>query len=111
MTCESPAAMPQSYLRSRRTALRPCESSLAIGPDCRIINPNVHSGVCQREGQPRFPHPALDEQINRDFIQSEIEGGVYLEQLPQGTELEIRTENRSYRILCCGGHHVLISGH
>ncbi len=65
----------------------------------------------QGEGIPRFPHAALDDRINRDFIRSEIEGGVYLERLPRGTELEIRTENRSYRIRCCGEKQVLISGH
>jgi hypothetical protein len=65
----------------------------------------------QKNGPPRFPHCALDDGINRDFIRSEIEGGVYLESLPPGTELEIRTENRSYRILCCGGGKVWISGH
>ncbi len=58
-----------------------------------------------------FPHPCLDDRINRNFICSEIEGGVYLEDLPEGTELEIQTENRSYRLLCCGQGQVLISGH
>jgi hypothetical protein len=71
----------------------------------------VYERGCIGGGPPRFPHPCLDDQINRDFIRSEIEGGVYLEDLPDGTELEIRTENRCYRLLYCGQGQVLISGH
>jgi hypothetical protein len=71
----------------------------------------VQNRDCEEDGVRRFPHPALDEEINRNFIRSEIEGGVYLERLPPGTELEVRTENRSYRIRYCGDGRVLISGH
>jgi len=58
------------------------------------------------------PHSGLSEQINHNIIQSEIEGGVYLESLPEGTVLEMQTKNHQYRILNQGrGGHVLISGH
>lgn len=78
---------------------------------CRILVPDVQDRDRQDTRTFCFPHPALDARINRDFIRSEIEGGVYLENLPPGTELEVRTENRSYRIRCCGDGKVLISGH
>ena len=37
--------------------------------------------------------------IKRGIIQSEVEGGVDLEELPAGARLEVRTENRSYQIV------------
>jgi hypothetical protein len=57
------------------------------------------------------PHPGLSEQINRNIIQSEIEGGVHLDALAAGEELEVTTQNRRYRIVNRGGGQVLISGH
>ncbi len=57
------------------------------------------------------PHPGLSDEINRNIIQSEIEGGVYLESLPEGAVLEMQTKNHQYRILNEGRGHVLISGH
>ena len=57
------------------------------------------------------PHPGLSKEINRNIIQSEIEGGVYLNALPEGATLELQTQNRRYRILNHGQGQVLISGH
>ena len=57
------------------------------------------------------PHPNLDDRINHNIIQSEIEGGVFLRDLDHGTELEVQTENRFYRIVYCGGGQGFISGH
>ena len=64
-------------------------------------------------GEPNLfvPHPGLSEQINHNIIQSEIEGGVYWDSLPEGAALELQTENRQYRILNRGRCKVLISGH
>jgi hypothetical protein len=58
-----------------------------------------------------FPHPYFDDAINRDIIRSEIEGGVLLDHLPEGAELEVETENRCYHLRICGGGEALISGH
>jgi len=44
-------------------------------------------------------HPNLSEQINRNIAQSEIEGGVYLRDLPADRVLEVKTQNRSYFLL------------
>jgi hypothetical protein len=57
------------------------------------------------------PHPGLSDQINRNIIQSEIEGGVYLNRLPHGAELEVETQNRRYTIVNRGDGSVFISGH
>ena len=64
-------------------------------------------------GQPDLfsAHPGLSDEINHNIIQSEIEGGVFLDHLPLGTELDLETENRHYRILNRGQGYVSISGH
>ncbi len=41
-----------------------------------------------------LPHPGLDDEINRNIRQSEIEGGVFLEDLLAGAVLE-NTATRS----------------
>ena len=63
--------------------------------------------------QPRlFPiHANLSDAVNRNIVQSEIEGGVHLRDLPPGTVLEVRTQNRDYTILYKGWDEALISGH
>jgi hypothetical protein len=49
--------------------------------------------------------------VNRRIVQSEIEGGVNLRDLPPGTVLEVQTQNRSYIIQYRGSGQALISGH
>ena len=51
------------------------------------------------------------DDVKRGIIQSEIEGGVDLEELPAGARLEVQTENRSYQIVNHGRGRALISGH
>ena len=64
-------------------------------------------------GAPEFPAavPNVSDEINRNIIRSGIEGGVHLSDLPEGAELEVRTENRDYRLVNYGGHQVMIAGH
>lgn len=57
------------------------------------------------------PHPNLSDEINRNIVQSEIEGGVYLHDLPGESTLQIETQNRSYLIVHLGQGQALISGH
>ncbi len=57
------------------------------------------------------PHPNLDDAVNRNIVGTEIEGGVHLRDLPPGTVLEVRTQNRSYRIVHRGCGEAWISGH
>ena len=57
------------------------------------------------------PHPNLGDGVNRNIIQSEIEGGVFLEGLPPDTVLEIRTQHHFYKAQLLGEGAALISGH
>ncbi len=55
--------------------------------------------------------PYFSDAVNRNIIQSEVEGGVYLRDLPQGAVLSIETENRFYTLVVLGEETALISGH
>jgi hypothetical protein len=57
------------------------------------------------------PNPHLSDAINRNVIQSEIEGGVHLNRVAPGTVLEIQTQNRVYTIVSRNWNEALISGH
>jgi hypothetical protein len=57
------------------------------------------------------PHPSLADVVNDNIAQAEIAGGVKLDELPAGTELEVETENRYYAIEYRGDGKGIISGH
>jgi hypothetical protein len=57
------------------------------------------------------PHQNLSDQINGNIIRSEIEGGVYLRDLPDQSTLEVATQNRRYTLVVCDDGQALISGH
>src|SRR6202161_4188927 len=57
------------------------------------------------------PHPNLADTVNHAIIQSEIEGGVFLHDLPPSTVLEIQTMHHCYRAVLLGGSDAMISGH
>jgi len=57
------------------------------------------------------PHPHLGDEVNRNIIQSEIEGGVYLSDLTYDSTLEIETQNRSYTLVNRGDGEALLCGH
>jgi hypothetical protein len=61
--------------------------------------------------EPFQPHPNFDDAINRAICQSEMEGGVALDELPVGSVLDVQTANTRYRIENRGDGEVLISGH
>lgn len=63
-------------------------------------NPNLFLGLAN-----------FSDDVNRRIIQSEIEGGVHLEDLPDGSELQVKTENRAYVLVIQGPGKALISGH
>ena len=58
-----------------------------------------------------MPHPNFSDEVNRNIVQSEIEGGVYLDNLPDGEVLEVETQNRGYTIVVRRGGKDLIWGH
>jgi hypothetical protein len=57
------------------------------------------------------PHPNLCDRVNRAIVQSEIEGGVFLPDLPPSTILEIQTANHCYTAVLLGDNNALLSGH
>jgi hypothetical protein len=56
-------------------------------------------------------HPNLSAEVNRNVTQSEIEGGVFLNDLPLATVLEVQTQHHCYKIVFLGENNALISGH
>jgi len=57
------------------------------------------------------PHPNLADEVNRGIVQSEIEGGVFLSDLPPSTVLQIQTMHHCYTAVLLGGSEALLSGH
>ena len=53
----------------------------------------------------------LEDRVNRNIVRSEIEGGVFLEELPPSTVLEIHTRHHSYTAVMLGKGEALLSGH
>jgi len=58
-----------------------------------------------------FPHPNFGDAVNRNVVQSEIEGGVHLNDVPPETVLEVHTKNHIYTIVHKAWGQALISGH
>jgi len=61
--------------------------------------------------QPFMPHPNFSDEVNRNIVQSEIEGGVCLDDLSEGVKLEVETQHHGYTILIRGRGEQLIWGH
>lgn len=66
---------------------------------------------CEPTGTFGVPHQNLTERINQNIVRSEMEGGVYLRDLPSGAEIEVMTRNRCYRLIKATAEEALISGH
>jgi len=58
-----------------------------------------------------IPHHNLNGIVNRNIVQSEVEGGVYWQDLPAGASLEVTTANRRYHLVKQAGAEGWISGH
>jgi hypothetical protein len=58
-----------------------------------------------------MPHPNLSDELNSNIVESEIEGGVFINDLPPSTVLEIQTMHHCYKAVFLGGSQALISGH
>ena len=57
------------------------------------------------------PHQNLSDRVNGNIIRSEIEGGVYLKDLPEEATLEVVTCNRGYKLTIRSDGSALICGH
>lgn len=68
--------------------------------------------VCVTHAASLFaPHPNLSDEVNRNIVQSEIEGGVFLKGLLPATVLQIQTQHHCYTAITASKRSVLISGH
>jgi hypothetical protein len=70
--------------------------ALAFPPHRRGVSGGRMGMTSQVEIPTLFePVPNFSDVINRNIIQSEIEGGVHLRDLLPGTVLEVHTQNQS----------------
>jgi len=53
----------------------------------------------------------FSDEVSRRIVQSEIEGGVHLADLPKGAKLRVETENRCYAVVVRDNASAYISGH
>jgi len=58
-----------------------------------------------------MPHPNFSDEVNRNIVKSEIEGGVHLDKLSEGAVLRVETQHHWYTIVIRGHRPELISGH
>jgi len=58
-----------------------------------------------------MPHPNLSDEVNHNIVQSEIEGGVCLDDCSPTTVLRIHTQHHCYTAVLLGGSQALLSGH
>ena len=56
-------------------------------------------------------HPCLSDEVNNNIVQSEVEGGVFLQDLVPESALHIQTQNHGYTFVHRGESQGLISGH
>jgi len=56
-------------------------------------------------------NPHFSDAVNGNIIRSEIEGGVYLRDLPPGSALSIQTRSRVYEMVVLSDGAALLSGH
>ncbi len=71
----------------------------------------VHERTTPGEPDLFRPHPNLSDEINRNIIQSEIDGGVHLDALGKGAVLRVETQHHRYTVVNLGQGRALISGH
>jgi hypothetical protein len=57
------------------------------------------------------PHENLGNEVNRELVQSEIEGGVRLQDLEPGSMLRVHTQNTCYEIVVLHDGLAYLSGH
>jgi len=57
------------------------------------------------------PSEHFSSQINGNVIQSEVEGGVFLDTLPPGTVLDVETKHHTYRLENRGEGKAMLQGH
>jgi hypothetical protein len=56
-------------------------------------------------------HPNFSDEVNGNIVQSEVEGGVYLDELSEGSVVQVKTQHHCYIIMKCANGQALVSGH
>jgi hypothetical protein len=79
----------------------------------RQVYTQFRSGGSKVHTTPHFfrCHPNLDDEVNHNIVESEIEGGAFLDDLPAPTTLQIQTQHRWYTVVHRGQGEAWISGH
>ena len=83
-------------------------------PDSSRVRVGLYcDGKVRRMAQAHIfaPHFNLSDEVNRHIVQSEIEGGVFLKDLPPETVLQIQTEHHVYTAVMVDNDSAFISGH
>jgi len=78
---------------------------------CRPMAYHLYKSAFVDTTNSSFPHPNFGDAVNRNVVQSEIEGGVHLNDVPPETVLEVHTKNHVYTIVHKAWGQALISGH
>lgn len=60
---------------------------------------------------PSVKHPGLSDKINNNIAESELQGGVWLKDVPKGKFLEVQTENTLYTVAHLENGQWTIQGH
>src|ERR1700689_4882442 len=71
----------------------PADTSITRSCSCKINMAMIETSTMF------VPHQNLSDQVNGNIIRSEIEGGVYLKDLPEEATLEVVTRNRGYKLV------------
>lgn len=58
-----------------------------------------------------MPSASVNHELNGDVEPRDLEGGIYLEELPEGVVLEVETNHHRYTIVNRTRGEALISGH
>ena len=61
--------------------------------------------------EPFTPHPGLAPEINAAIVESELNGGAFIKDLPIGKSLKVTTKNTVYIIHTLTGNELMIQGH
>jgi len=97
-----------SLCRTRRDK---CKFSLLYDSGCPSLYSDRKENSVAQAASFFAPHPNLADEVNRCIVRSEIEGGVFLEDLPPATVPQIHTQHHCYMAVLVAGNSVLISGH
>lgn len=60
------------------------------------MTPSVYARAEMSLPDCSIPHLNYSDKVNGNVVQSEVEGGMYLDELSEGEVLEVENQNRQY---------------